>query len=505
MKPLSNWNSLENKQNPSNWGSYQQKMNTPKWNFSQTTKWPEKREQMLDVYSKLNSEIKKELFKMITISKRIEDPGEKNKKISQKPSSDLSQREVQTAKIKSTMTREEIIETRINEAIEKFKNEAERQHYVNEPIGGQTQSRSQRKKNNQKLSAKLRILQQKNSLIRQNPKPKKNITNYNLAITNSKFWLQKRNGNVKLAVLKENFNLEKRHFLLYNLGIPKSIKHTKFYSLQINTPSQEIIPNRRVTIPFCINKFINTKYNRIFNTNESTAVALKIQEWSVKCTSQYNNAKILKITLFDYRNYEEEYNDEYDYQDWNLCYLIRFSIKVKFTFEIMKSLKYCGSTKARITEELSQKWIYYKKQYFKGVRSIRKGIISWNSIEKDIYDRKAETEEIEVIEDDEPFEMNLQKFYNMINISKNQKIKRMSNPYRINDFITNKDYITKWKISYSTIQYFKEKNFEFSIEDGWGIIYFLDEKGYIQQIRNTLAIVETCEIYERSYAYFYGI
>jgi hypothetical protein len=168
------------------------------------------------------------------------------------------------------------------------------------------QSKNQRKKNNQKLSAKLKILQQKNSTIKQNPKPLRIITNYNIIVTNRKFWIQKRSDNIKMAVLKDNFSLEKRQFLMCYLSIPKNIKPITFFSLQINTPSQESIPNKSFTIPLCINKFVNTKYNRIFNMNESTAVALKIQEWTTKCISQYENAKIQKITLFDYRNYEEE-------------------------------------------------------------------------------------------------------------------------------------------------------------------------------------------------------
>jgi hypothetical protein len=105
-------------------------------------------------------------------------------------------------------------------------------------------------------------------------------TKYCLKLQDENFWIQKRSNAYKIALLKENYKLQKKQFLLCNLGIPKNIKHTKFYSLQINANQQEQIRNPTFKIHFCMNKLVNTKYNRIFNLNESKAVIMRIQKWS---------------------------------------------------------------------------------------------------------------------------------------------------------------------------------------------------------------------------------
>jgi hypothetical protein len=126
---------------------------------------------------------------------------------------------------------------------------------------------------------------------------------------------------------------------------------------------------------------------------------------------KYDEAEVLQIILIDYRDFEEVFDQEQEYQDWNLCYWVRFCIRITHPFEIRKSIKFCGSTRARIAEELNQKRIFYKRNYFKGVKGITKGIISWNQIEKEIYDREeAVTETIETIDDEELFDMNIHNF-----------------------------------------------------------------------------------------------
>jgi hypothetical protein len=137
------------------------------------------------------------------------------------------------------------------------------------------------------------------------------------------------------------------------MEIPKNIKHTKFNSLQININQNKQIQNPEYTIHFCINKLVNIKYNRVFNFNENTAVSMKIQKWMDECILGYDKAEKMLITLIDYKDFEEIYDPEWDYQDWQLCYWIRFCIMIRHTFVVRKSIKYCGSTKARLAEGLN--------------------------------------------------------------------------------------------------------------------------------------------------------
>jgi hypothetical protein len=193
--------------------------------------------------------------------------------------------------------------------------------------------------------------------------------------------------------------------------------------MQINVTQPITIEDQFYELPFCINKLINTNDYRVFVTNSRIGVALKIQNWEEEIMLTNPKAEILQITLIDYRNYEEYYEEE-EYQDGNLCYWVRFSIKLIHTFHVRKSLNYCKSNFSRIIEELNQKWIFYKKNYFRGTRGITKGIISWKTIEKEVYDREFAQNEIEVIDEEQLFEMEMGQFYKMQNIQKGKKMPR---------------------------------------------------------------------------------
>jgi hypothetical protein len=95
------------------------------------------------------------------------------------------------------------------------------------------------------------------------------------------------------------------------MSIPKEMKHMKFNSLQIIKEDYRQYQERKYKLNFCINKLVNTKYNRRFNFNDSTAVAIKIQ----KCMATHEKAKIIQIILIDYRGFEEVYYPEEEYQD----------------------------------------------------------------------------------------------------------------------------------------------------------------------------------------------
>jgi hypothetical protein len=198
-------------------------------------------------------------------------------------------------------------------------------------------------------------------------------TKYNKRLINDHFWLQKKQSSLKIATLSPIYTLSKKQFLLCQLGIPKELKHIPFQSLQINAVSPVKIKDKSYKLLFCINKLVNTKYNRFFINNSQSGVALKIQSWEEEIKPLYKEAVIVRITLIDYRNFEEQYDENEEYGDWNLCHWVRFTIKVAHKFYVRKSLNHCGSKYSRITEELNQKWIFYRKNYFKGVRGIVKG------------------------------------------------------------------------------------------------------------------------------------
>jgi hypothetical protein len=231
-------------------------------------------------------------------------------------------------------------------------------------------------------------------------------TKYNERLNDDHFWLQKKQNSLKITTLNPIYTFNKKQFLLCQLGIPKELKHIPFQSLQINAASPMKIKVKSNKLLFCINKLVNTKYNRFFINNSQSGVALKIQSWEEEIKPLYKEAVIVRITLIDYRNFEEQYDEKEEYGEWNLCYWVRFTIKVAHKFYVRKSLGHCGSEYSRITEELNQKWIFYRKNYFKGVRGIVKGKISWNKIEKEVYDRENEQEE-DIIDDEQPFEMKM--------------------------------------------------------------------------------------------------
>jgi hypothetical protein len=145
---------------------------------------------------------------------------------------------------------------------------------------------------------------------------------------------------------------------------------------------------------------------------------LKIQNWEEEIKLSYKEAEVVRILLVDYRNFEEQHDEDVEYQDWNLCYWVRFAVKITHKFYVRKSLNYCGDNYSRVIEELNQKWIFYKRNYFKGTRGITKGIISWKTIEKEVYDRENTQVEIEIVDEEQLFEMEISKFYKMLNVQK---------------------------------------------------------------------------------------
>jgi hypothetical protein len=224
--------------------------------------------------------------------------------------------------------------------------------------------------------------------------------------------------------------------------------------------------------------------------------------------SKYENAEILQITFIDYRDFEEIFDQEQEYQDWNLCYWVRFCIRIIHTFEIRKSIKYCGSTRARLAEELNQKWIFYKKIFLRGVKGITKGNLSWNQIKKEIYDREAVVAEtIETIDDEELFEMNIHNFWRMINVTRSMtftKKKKKSN-YKTNKFPITKEFIVQPKVSCQTMIDLRDKGFDFGIAEGCGEILLIDENKRKFGIRNNSWLGGVCKEYEKKYADYYGI
>jgi hypothetical protein len=228
--------------------------------------------------------------------------------------------------------------------------------------------------------------------------------NYRKQWSQEQFWIQKKNNSFKISTLKPNNSLSKNQFLLCQMNIPKSIKHTSFVSLQTNEAPCTINENRTYQLTFGLNKIVNTKYNRFFNSNNQTGLAIKIQNWTDEILAQYEEAELIQIKLIYYRNFEETYDEDYDYQECQFYYWVRFTIKIKHKFTVRRSINYSGSSSSRILEELNQKWIFYKKDYFRVTKGVFKGKISWKTIEKEVYDRENALEEIEIVDEEQLFE-----------------------------------------------------------------------------------------------------
>jgi hypothetical protein len=87
-------------------------------------------------------------------------------------------------------------------------------------------------------------------------------------------------------------------------------------------------------------------------------------------------------------------------------------------------------------EELNQKWILHKRNYFRGAKGVLKGRLNRNQIENDVYARETGIDRIiEGIDEYKLFDMNRVDYERMMNIKINKKsLKRKSNQYRNNNF-----------------------------------------------------------------------
>jgi hypothetical protein len=68
---------------------------------------------------------------------------------------------------------------------------------------------------------------------------------------------------------------------------------------------------------------------------------------------------------------------------------------------VRQPINYCGSKASRIKEELNQKWLMCRKDYFRGAKGVVKGRMNWKQIQKDIYAREAKLEGKDDIIDEE--------------------------------------------------------------------------------------------------------
>jgi hypothetical protein len=110
------------------------------------------------------------------------------------------------------------------------------------------------------------------------------------------------------------------------------------------------------------------------------------------------------------------------------------------------------------------------------MKGITKGIATWNKIEKEIYDREAKQEIIEIIDEEQIFEMNLHKFKKMLNVKrwKNPFKPRRIGNYRIDDFQVNKDYIFQIWVSYRIREYLERLGFDFDLIPEYGDAVIMD-------------------------------
>jgi hypothetical protein len=81
-------------------------------------------------------------------------------------------------------------------------------------------------------------------------------------------------------------------------------------------------------------------------------------------------------------------------------------------------------------------------------------------------------EEIEIVDDEQLFEMEIGKFYEMLNRQKGKKDlrKRKSQEYRTNDLQTNKDYEFEIAVPYSVLEYIEKLGLDFQLRTDYGSI-----------------------------------
>jgi ribulose bisphosphate carboxylase small subunit len=88
----------------------------------------------------------------------------------------------------------------------------------------------------------------------------------------------------------------------------------------------------------------------------------------------------------------------------------------------MSQLTFVKNTQGRILYELTNKWIGYKKHYFRICRVEKLRDLSWKEIENHKYEEEATPPSNELCDLHAIFSMNPQSFVRMINISNYKKI-----------------------------------------------------------------------------------
>jgi hypothetical protein len=191
--------------------------------------------------------------------------------------------------------KEKLINERIIEALDKYDNFQKRHEFINKLINGKNQNKKEKSKNKEKLlemTDKLKSVSQTRKVITTiNPWTN---TKYSKVLNDDHFWLQKKQEAVKIATLDPIYLFSKKQFLLCQLGIPKELKHIPCQSLQINTIPPMKIKDKSSKLTFRVNKLVNTKYNRIFNSNSKIRVALKIQNWEEEIKLSHKKAEVIE-------------------------------------------------------------------------------------------------------------------------------------------------------------------------------------------------------------------
>jgi hypothetical protein len=106
------------------------------------------------------------------------------------------------------------------------------------------------------------------------------------------------------------------------------------------------------------------------------------------------------IILIDNQGFEEIFTIEEEKEDWRDVQWIKLVIYTRYPFEVRQPINHCGSKAIRLKEELNQKWLMFRKDYFRGAKGILKGRLSWKHIQDDIYARERELEKQDDIIDE---------------------------------------------------------------------------------------------------------
>jgi hypothetical protein len=160
---------------------------------------------------------------------------------------------------------------------------------------------------------------------------------------------------------------------------------------------------------------------------------------------------------------------------------IRFMVHARYKLEIRKPINYCWRKALKIKEELSQKWIMYRRDYFRGDKGVVKGRLNWKQTQNDVYAREAKLDEDDEIYDDEKlFYRGKHDFDRILNTSKaRESLKKISGEIRYMDFRKIFECSFRLGLSQKMLDYFDDNGIDIFVDHKWMEAIAINENGRI--------------------------